>query len=83
MKIFAIFILLFCLTFAVVLWTNMSQYETFTSYFQYIIQFRNNLSREDYVLLIGFFLPLVIPWVVNIYQNQKKKDKEVSNKSIT
>jgi hypothetical protein len=83
MKILVIFILLFSLTFGLVVWTNMTQYETFTSYFQFIMQFRNNLSREDYVLLIGFFLPFVIPWVVNTYQNQKKKDKEVSHKSIT
>jgi len=83
MKIFVIFILLFCLTFGLVLWTNLTQYETFTSYFQFIIQFRNNLSREDYLLLFVFFLPLVIPWAVNNYKNQKKKDKEVSHKSIT
>jgi len=83
MKIFVIFILLFALTFGVILWTNLTQYETFTSYMQYLIQFRNNLSREDYLLLIGFFLPFVIPWAMNTYQNQMKKDKEVSHKSNT
>jgi len=83
MKIFVIFILLFCLTFGVVLWTNLSQYETLGSYMEFLVQFRANLSREDYFLLIGFFLPFVIPWVINTYQNQKKKDKEVSHKSNT
>ena len=83
MKIFLIFILLLALTFGIILWTNLSQYETFGSYMEFLVQFQNNLSREDYVLLIGFFLPFVIPWSVNTHQNQKKKDKEVSHKSNT
>jgi hypothetical protein len=73
MKIFVIFILLFCLTFGLVLWSNMTQYETFTFYFQFLDQFRHNLSKEDFLILIVFFLPLVIQWGVNAYQKQKKE----------